>query len=177
MKRFFLLLVMLICALPSVACERPVEAPATEQLQKIGAAELRYWGIKIYRAHTFGCEGRAIVDHKALPKPFALVIHYHRDIDRQDLIETTRDEWQRLGLVGEHTQAWLAELRAIWQSVEAGDELTLWVDTDDRAKFYMNGQLLGAVEHAQFASTFAAIWLHPNARNTSVRNQLAGLAE
>ncbi|MBB3167569.1 chalcone isomerase family protein [Simiduia aestuariiviva] len=151
----------------------PCETPAG--LKAVGAAELRVWGFKIYRASTYSCAGESIVDFRQLPASFTLEILYYRDIDGSDLIEKTRTEWQRLGLYDTRAEQWLTELADIWPNVKANDTLTMWVDSQERAQFLLNKRPIGIVSAEEFAETFAAIWLHPDASYPKLRAQLSGI--
>lgn len=154
-----------------LACEDLVD------MQPVGQGQLSLWGVKIYTATTLSCTGAPLAPRQPLPKPFALEIQYARAIEREQLLARTQIEWRRLAFDSNQRQAWLAEVGALWPDVRAGDSLTLWYRLDGSAAFYLNRQLLGRVSDPAFAPAFFAIWLHPDARELSLREQLLGRAD
>ncbi len=59
----------------------------------------------------------------------ALIITYRRDIDREALVEATRDQWQAQGILQQEprSEAWLRMLAGIWPDVAPGSQLAFVV--------------------------------------------------
>lgn len=72
---------------------------------------------KLYDATLYSQSGRYQLGHY----PQALTLTYARDIEQDDLLTATAEEWQRLGLGSEtQRQQWLGQLAAFWPDVAAG---------------------------------------------------------
>jgi hypothetical protein len=57
-----------------------------------------------------------------------LIITYRRDIDREALVEVTRDQWQAQGILrSPRSEAWLRMLQGIWPDVAPGSQLAFVV--------------------------------------------------
>jgi hypothetical protein len=83
---------------------------------------MRWLWFKLYDATLYSESGR----YQPGRYPQALSITYARAIERQDLLEATAAEWQRLGLGSEsERQRWLARLATLWPDVAPGDKLVL----------------------------------------------------
>jgi hypothetical protein len=166
--RYWLLLALLGFIRASLACDSLAE------LRQVGSADLTVWGFKVYTAQTLSCSGTALAAFPQLPSPFALEIHYARDIDRDDLLNRTAQAWQRQGRLSAQDRQWLNQLAVIWPHVTAGDRLLMWVKPSAEAEFLHNGQVVGVIQDPAFASRFAAIWLAPNASHPKLREKLLG---
>ncbi|BFM10693.1 chalcone isomerase family protein [Simiduia litorea] len=164
-----ILIGLLLCPLVSAqACEQ------IKDLTEIGQADLSVWGFSVYSARTLSCDGKKIEEAQSLPRPFALELTYARNIDQQDLLDNTREQWQRLGLYQERSEAWLEQLARFWPSVKKGDRLTLYVTPSGSSEFYFAEQPIGAVTDVEFSSTFLAIWLAQEASYPRARKKLMG---
>ncbi|MDD7986328.1 hypothetical protein PQO01_15370 [Lentisphaera marina] len=100
----------------------------------------------------------------------AHVFHYtyHRDIDCQDLLESTLEEWERLQLCKEeHAIKWAEQLKKIWPDIQKGETLTAYFDGVSTS-YYHQGKYLGEIKGTIFARTFFNIWLDPNSRMTEL---------
>ncbi len=162
MKLFWLLTLL---TLPVMA------APPLAQLRPVGEAQMHWLWFKLYDATLYSADGR----YHPAARPLALSLRYARDIDRDDLLAATREEWQRLGQVPAHHQsAWLAQLAAIWPDIRAGDRLTLYVDPSGASEFWLGERALGRVAQPAFAPAFLAIWLDEGSRDPALSRQLRG---
>ena len=83
-----------------------------------------------------------------------------------------RSEWRRLDV--EWKPEWQQQLLEIWPSVKPGDELMLLVNSPGNSQFFLNGELIGEINDADFAPAFLAIWLSSNTREPQIRRQLLG---
>ncbi|EVU03088.1 hypothetical protein D046_8956, partial [Vibrio parahaemolyticus V-223/04] len=74
--------------------------------------------------------GQYLVSTDVSPHPFALEINYQRDISKQQLLEVTDEQWQKLGFPKSNRQQWITQLSFIFPSIKNGDELTYVTDGD-----------------------------------------------
>jgi hypothetical protein len=156
-----------------VAAAQQCTVDAFENLQKVGETRLSVWFWDVYDA-----ELRTDTGAFENAEQRALQLSYLRDIQAKDLVETTAEEWQRLGITlsAEHEQ-WLQELREMWPNVNEGDCITLLETEQGHAKFYGPKGELGEIASAQFTDDFLAIWLDENSRFKKERNQLIGVQQ
>ena len=103
-------------------------------------------------------------------KPHKFHFIYKRDIEAQDLVDTTISEWDRLHLCRlEHAKKWGSQLQAIWPNIKKGDHLIALFD-GDRTIFYQNNTELGRIEGKIFSRTFFKIWLNKDSLIKELRN-------
>ena len=141
-----------------------------DALQMVGQARLEVLWWPVYDSRLYSPGGT----YSEGTRPLRLEIQYLRDIEVQDLVEHTRKEWQRLGVVGVQPQAWLEDLAQMWPDVSENDVLALVVDEQDRSSFSLNGKALGTIEDPGFGQDFLAIWLSPETSRPELRLALIG---
>lgn len=173
----------LLAAAPSFARELP---PALQGgLQRVGEGELRWFGLKLYDAALWAMPDAAAepVDDEAevaqvLAADHALSIRYARAVSSARLVELSLGEMRRLGYEDEAQLArWAQALACALPSVEAGETLVGLHRPGEGAQFWHQGQPTAALEDAELAAAFFAIWLDPRTREPRLRAQLLGLAE
>ena len=167
------LLLALVLLLPAFAARAELRLPEPQGLQQIGSGTLRWLGFHVYDASTWATVP-ALPRDGSVPAPFALQITYARAISADDLVGATESAWEDLGLFDAKAMAWLPQLQQLWPDVKVGDTLVLHIDQAQQARFYFNGQLLGSVADTEFGPRFAAIWLHPDSSESTLRQQLLG---
>jgi hypothetical protein len=140
------------------------------ELRPSGATTLRWFGIKIYDVALFAQEIPYTSNGTAV-----LSIRYDISIKHHRLLETTLQEWQRLGQ-GTETQRtqWIKQLDKLWPDLKPGDRLTAFKRRDGPTQFYFDDRLLGEISDPAFGPAFFAIWLDPNCRYPAVRKALLG---
>ncbi|MEE4146733.1 MAG: chalcone isomerase family protein [Halieaceae bacterium] len=141
-----------------------------DALQMVGQARLEVLWWPVYDSRLF-TPGGAYTEGT---RPLRLEIQYLRDIRREDLVENTRKEWQRLGVVGAQAQQWLDTVARLWPDVRKNDVLALALDNQDRTTFLLNGEVLGAIDDPGFGRDFLAIWLSPETSRPELRLALLG---
>ena len=112
----------------------------------------------------------------------ALIITYRRDIDREALVEATRDQWQAQGILQQEprSEAWLRMLQGIWPDVAPGSQLAFVVSGGEGQFWYRASAAqtaftpLGPRQSAAFSTRFLAIWLDPRTTYPELRQQLIG---
>ncbi len=113
----------------------------------------------------------------------ALIITYQRDIDREALVDATRDQWQAQGILQQEprSEAWLAHAAGMSPGRRAGQPALAFVVRGGE------GAVLGTApaphrppsparprQSAAFSTRFLAIWLNPRTTYPELRQQLIG---
>ncbi|WP_229333354.1 chalcone isomerase family protein [Grimontia hollisae] len=141
----------------------------------VGKASLTWGFWKIYDSELRSPSGKF---DPASGDPLALVITYSRDIDAEDLLEATVEQWEHLGFTENQIKNWLPQMSGVWPDVREGDRL-IYVLSNDRGRFFYqplqgNAQPTGALDNADIANAFSAIWLSPATAYPSLRLALIG---
>jgi len=172
---------LLLCAalaapLPGAASE--VAAPAGLQLpgaRLAGEGELRWWGLRLYRAQLWtgpGFEAQRFARH-----PFALELHYLRDFRARDIAQRSIEEMRRAGdLADADARRWERALAQLLPDVRAGDRIMGVHQPGGGAAFVVNGRPVGGIDEPAFAQRFFAIWLGPATSEPGLRAALLGNA-
>jgi hypothetical protein len=168
LKRLVTALALCCVAAPTMALA--CDPDSAKKLKPVGETRLSVWFWDVYDAQLLTDSGNYNdYDRRALR------LSYLRDIEASDLVETTKEEWQRLGIdVSSEHQQWLSELNAMWPDVSNGDCLMLVENEQGHSTFYNAEKRLGEIPSAQFTDDFLAIWLSPNSRFKDERNELIG---
>lgn len=145
-------------------------ASPIQDMQKVGEAKLEFLFWDVYLSALYSPSG--VFNEEEYP--LALNIQYLRDIDAQDLVDKTAEEWQKLGFSDEQISPWLEQIKAIWPDIVKGDELLLVVEADKRSRFYHNQELIGDMQDTAFGPSFLAIWLDENCSFPKLRKKLIG---
>jgi len=147
----------------------PVVALAPEARAQ-GGGELKYFGLSVYDGFYWSA-ARSF----SILQPFALDLHYHRNLKGDGIAERSIDEIRRLGIGSpdEHAR-WLGAMQRLFPDVRKGDRLT-GVNVPGRgAKFFHNGAAIGEIAEPGFARAFFGIWLDPKTSRPDFRKLLLG---
>ncbi len=91
-------------------------------LREVGRGQLTWLGFRVYEASLWSGSGRWTGGGA---EPVALSLWYQRRFSRDQLVDITTGEWERLGLAPPEARGrWTAELNRIWRDVRPGDNLT-----------------------------------------------------
>jgi hypothetical protein len=147
----------------------PVAALAPD-VRPQGGGELTYFGLSIYDGFYWS-PARSF----SVAQPFALDLHYHRNLKGDGIAERSIDEIRKLGVgTPEEHSRWLDAMRQLFPDVRKGDRLT-GVNVPGRgAKFFHNGAPIGEVADTAFARAFFGIWLDPKTSRPDFRRLLLG---
>ena len=149
-------------------------APARKdfsQLQEVGRGRLTWLGFGIYDASLHTPDGRYAGIESG--RPVALSLWYQRKFTKAELIEITRNEWERLAAApAPRRAAWVAALERQWVDVRKGDNLTAVVVPGGETRFYRQDRLLGIVADPAFGPAFLAIWLDPRTAVGDLRAEM-----
>ncbi|EPA9093832.1 TPA: hypothetical protein ACPFLJ_001016 [Enterobacter hormaechei] len=170
---------VLMLALSVFTCT--VQAADWLSWRKVGDATLTWGPFTVYTSQLLTPDG----SYTRLDGDNALIITYARDIDGDDLVEATRDQWQAQGILQQEPQseAWLRMLKALWPDVAPGTQLAFVVNNGQGQFWYRPTASqkkftpLGPRQTAAFSSRFLAIWLDPRTEYPELRQQLTGGAQ
>ncbi|MFC3032054.1 chalcone isomerase family protein [Pseudoalteromonas fenneropenaei] len=144
-----------------------VWANPLDKLTLRGEATMQYLFWDLYHAKFYS-------EQNVLTPPMALELTYLREISSAQLVEATRDEWQKQGRKSAQHQKWLKQLATLWPDVKEGDSLLLYVEASGASHFYFNQQQLGDMADSEFGEEFLAIWLGEQTSEPGLRSQLLG---
>jgi hypothetical protein len=165
MKAAWLILLTSLCLTPALATESP-----TAEMKLVGQAKLSVLFWDVYDSSLYTPSGR----FEGIAAPLKLELVYLRNITSRELVDATREQWQKLGLYRPDHEPWLQQLQTMWPNVKPGDSITLDWSSVERSRFYFNGRLIGSIESPDFGQMFAAIWLSEKTEYPKVRKQLIG---
>ncbi|WP_313627257.1 hypothetical protein [Kosakonia sp.] len=146
--------------------------------RKVGDATLTWGPFTVYTSQLRTPDGR----YSGPEQDQALIITYLRDIDRDELVDATREQWQAQGILAREPQseAWLHMLRRLWPDVTSGTQLA-FVMRGKQGQFWYRAASsqqgfspLGTYQSEAFSSHFLAIWLAPATQYPALRQQLIG---
>jgi hypothetical protein len=160
--------------LPAVAAFSTNTAWLAQQVpdaQIIGSGVLRVFGFRVYEARLLTSKTNDLTQWQAIP--FALQLHYLRDVRGQQITQSTVDEIQRLDK-GSATQRrqWEALLRSIFTDLKSGDTITGVYQPRRATLFFLNEKPLGQIDDPDFGAAFFSIWLDINTKEPSLRRSL-----
>ncbi|MBQ1783852.1 MAG: chalcone isomerase family protein [Gammaproteobacteria bacterium] len=173
--RLSLLLSLLLTTTLLQASSGAHSAPWPQPLQPLGEGRFSRYFFDIYDARLFAASSSWPGQLQGA-LPVALELTYLRDIEAEDLVEATAEQWQQQPQWVDHPQQqqWLASLRQLWPDVRRGDQLAVVVDVEGLTHFYHNGSAIGVVSAPEFGRAFLDIWLSPHTSAPDLRAQLIG---
>ena len=125
---------------------------------------------KLYRARLFVSGARYDVS-----QPFVLDLSYLRTLPAEMIVSASIDELKRLRQPApEVMQSWSDTLHRIVPDVTLDDRLVGCFTPGQGVSFYSATALLGEISDPAFAEAFAAIWLDPETRSSSLRASFLG---
>jgi len=167
-------LVAAVLACTDASAELPAGVRADGfRLEQVGEGRLTWLGFGIYEASLWTPDGRFAGFQDG--EPVALALWYERKFTREQLIDITSGEWERLELAPAAVRAtWSRELQRLWQDVGKGDNLTAVVVPGRETVFYNDEGLLGHLRDPDFGPAFLRIWLDTRTAIQDLRVQLLG---
>ncbi|WP_240994309.1 hypothetical protein [Klebsiella quasipneumoniae] len=170
--RFALLLLWLTALAPAA------HAADWRAWRRVGEATLTWGPFTVYHSQLRTPNGR----YDGPQQDRALIITYQRDIDREALVDATRDQWQAQGILQQEprSEAWLRMLQGLWPDVAPGSQLAFVVRGGEGQFWYRASAAqtaftpLGPRQSAAFSTRFLAIWLDPRTTYPELRQQLIG---
>ncbi|NDF12487.1 MAG: hypothetical protein EB060_06730 [Proteobacteria bacterium] len=172
-----LALVILLFAFPAFAVVKA--SPDLDQIimrkeptfEKVGAGSVKFFGMKIYDSELWAPKG-----HYGEKSPTALGINYKWDVNRKDLVRTTREELVRVGnFTDEQLDNWSAQLADIYPDIRNGDTIVAFAYPNKRVVFFYNGKYAGEVADPVFANEYLNIWLSEKTSEPDARKAMLGM--
>ncbi len=161
---------------PPASAATPTPPPPAELAADLpgarwrGAGAMRFFGLHIYDLRLWSAQ--PLVGDGAA-QALALELIYARKLDGEKIARRSIDEMRRIGPFSDaQATRWLAALIRLLPDVQAGDRLTGMQRPGQATRFYLNGQLRGEVDEAEFARLFFGIWLSPRSSEPKLREQL-----
>ncbi|WP_062265251.1 chalcone isomerase family protein [Endozoicomonas arenosclerae] len=167
MKALFMTAFMWLICIESFA-----SSAVWDRWKTVGESQLTWGFWVIYDSELRTPEGIYSPEQSQL----ALKITYRRNIDKDDLLQATDDQWKHLGIKENRREIWLSELAGIWPDIRKGDHL-LFVLNNGEGFFYQAGKLLGSSIENEHAKAFVDIWLSDETAYPGLRDQLTGMRE
>ena len=154
-------------------CVTAVHAKPEEGWALQGQAQMRWFGLLIYDIRLWAEQppGR-----EWWSRPLALELRYARSLDGSAIAERSLVEMRRQqAIAAEQGERWLAQMRALFPDVKAGDRLAGRYLPGRGAEFFFNEAPRGRVDDALFARLFFGIWLAEQSSEPALRARLLGL--
>lgn len=158
-----------LCLILILITGKIMAGPLTD-LQQVGKAKLEVFFFDVYYSTLYTANGTYLENEY----PIALDIEYLRNIKAKDLVDTTEDEWKKLGFEQSKINGWIPLIKSAWPDIKKGDELLFRVEQDGASEFFFNGKSLQKIENTEFGKAFLAIWLDENCSYPKVRRKLIG---
>lgn len=143
---------------------------AQQSWNPVGSTDVHWAVFKLYNITLMTHDGV----YQSEEYPLALEIRYYRDIDKEDLVKATGDQWAKLGISTERRKDWLPQLLSLWPDVKENDKLRIEVDVSGENTFFYNGDRIGGVGSKEFSRAFLAIWLSRDTSRPDLLEELTG---
>lgn len=163
----------------SAAADQPAAPPAfihpaLPEATLQGQGQMRFLGLRIYDARLWAGPRFEAADFDAYP--LALELTYHRAFTGTAIAQRSIEEIERQGkLPPVQAQRWLTALIAVLPDVQPGDRLTGLYQPGVGMRLWHGRQALAAIDDAELARRFFAIWLSPSTSEPDLRNDLLAL--
>jgi hypothetical protein len=168
----------IVCAWPVASAwaqALPVEIKQTMPQSRLqGQGRLTFLGLSIYDARLWTLNDFDAARYTE--QPVALELIYLRKLYGKKIAERSIKEMQGIGsFTAEQSKLWVEQMTALFPDVKERDRITgVYVPQPGAVHFYINGQLKGKIEDAQFAQLFVGIWLSPRTSEPALRERLLG---
>jgi len=157
------------------ACFDKVSTAGEEKVSLVGVGRLRYWGFSVYSA-AFYLNGESRIPEDFLgEKPKRLVLHYHRRVTRDQIIEASDRALDEMpGLDKDAVMPGFKKINGLYKDVRDGDRYELVYEPGSGTTLILNGKELGVIEGEDFARALFGIWLSEYSLSDSLRDRLLG---
>jgi hypothetical protein len=157
-----------------LACAISAAAPAQASVvvsELPGAIErsqatFRHFGLPIYRARIFTKGGKPF----DWSDDFALELSYMRDFSQKALVESTLNEFERIGT----SLPIRSKLEACFQNVSKGDSFLAITKGQERIGFWLNGRRTCELSHPEIKYRFMEIFLGDDTQSQKFSTKLRG---
>jgi len=122
----------------------------------------RFWGFRVYSAALYTQSDLSSVS-EIFVIPFALSLSYHREISREQFIESSEKLLERSPRFRKlNTEAFgyaLNQLYGMLESVRQGQSYTMIWKPEEGMSLYLDGVYKGSVGHKDVARLYLELWL------------------
>ena len=153
--------------------KRLSELIVSHNFETIGESTFSLFFWDLYKSKLMTTTGKYPISIENKPERLIFVIEYLTDINRDDLIEHTIEQWQHIGLKESEYLKYVNTLKSIWPDITEGDSLALLIQKD-KSEFYHNDKYLGGIDTPYFGQMFIDIWLSKKTSQPSLRKALLG---
>lgn len=169
MRRNFLSFLLLLIFCQPVLAEEVIKQHISNA-QIVGEARLSKFIWDVYDATLYAPEGDWSHD-----QPFALSLHYFRNIKGDAIADRSVEEMRGQGFQDEATLTrWHGEMKSIFPDVKDGTVLTAVFVPGQHTEFFENGRRIGTVQGDDFVRWFSGIWLNERTSEPALRKKLLG---
>jgi len=136
----------------------------------IGESDLRYFGLKVYRAELW-CEKAQF----SYNQKFALHLTYNMNFSKEDLAQRSIEEIERIHVLQDlEKENYYQQLLKIFANVKKGDQKVALFLPQRGLEMYYNNQLIGKISDPKLARLFVDIWLDERGSFPKVTKKLLG---
>jgi len=90
---------------------------------------------------------------------------YRLNLTSDELLSSTRTEWERLAVPESQISEWLQQLAAVFPDVKKGQKIAARYHVRDGVVFFLDRREVGRIAGEAFATNFFSIWLSPSSRD------------
>lgn len=171
MRRNLAFVLLLFHAFIQSAWADEVILNAIPNAQKVGEGRLSVLLWDVYDAVLYAPHGQW-----SETQPFALSLHYLRDIQGTDIADRSIQEMRGLGMNDEDRLAqWHGEMQTIFPNVKNGTVLTALFIPGKPTEFFEHQQHIGSIGGDAFRRWFSGIWLSEQTSEPTLRRKLLSL--
>lgn len=163
-------IVVLALVAGSASARPDLERAGLSAPGNVGQVTFRWLGLPLYRAALFTEEGADFT----WQRPMALELAYLRNISRDNLLEATLTELERIEGRKPDLDSLLGKLRGCFRDVRKGDTFVAVARARDVLSFWLNGRKTCELRHTGVRERFLGIWLSDKSRSASLSRQLRG---
>jgi hypothetical protein len=146
--------------------------PTEWKLVGKGRFKFAFWSI--YDASLYSQTGRfEPKKFGAIDQPIRLKLTYLRDIDKDELVDNTLDQWLQQGFSNKDIIGYKQTLLTTFPDVKENDHLAIEVSSQG-SQFYYNDKKIEQAFSTEFGLIFSGIWLADNTTEPGLRNKLIG---
>ncbi|HCM41841.1 MAG TPA: chalcone isomerase family protein [Candidatus Omnitrophota bacterium] len=162
---------------PSV-CKKKVCFESAKEIAGIvlpvhGVELLEYIKLDLYTAALYAPVNANSVETVLDNVPKSLILHYHRAIKKEWMIQASRDRIKKNPLNDSaKLEDRLKQLDAAYQKVNKGDRYELRYEPELGTSLILNGKLQATIKGEDFQRAFFGIWLSEVPLNKKLRNKL-----
>lgn len=138
---------------------------------KVGEVQVRFLGIRMYRAALFTKEGIPFNWNR----PFALELKYARSFGKDRLVNASISELERLEGKRKDHAAIARKLGNCYRNVSASDRFVAVPKGRNSVQFFFNGRKTCSLNHAGVRERVLGIWLSDRSRDKRLSRVLRGL--